>query len=127
MLDTQAKRYLVFGILAVVFNYLVFMSFVSLHVDFRIGNAITLVLTKVFIFFTNKFFVFKNESGAKSELTKEILLFIFARSFTGIVDFIGLILLVELFNLPLSIGKLMCIIFVTGLNYLLSKKIVFRR
>ena len=103
------------------------MLFVSLHIDFRIGNAITLVLTKIFIYFTNKFLVFRSKTGTKPDLAKEVLLFALARSFTGVVDFAGLILLVELLDIRPSIGKLLCIVVVTALNYFLSRKFVFKK
>ena len=94
---------------------------------YYIANIITLVTIKTLAYFLNKIFVFKTKCKDKKELTKEVFKYIFSRVFTMIIDYFGLILLVEVFNINELIGKVMVLILVVIVNYILCKKYVYKK
>lgn len=93
--------------------------------DYRVANGITLVVVKVFSYITNKLFVFKTPYNSLSFFLKEIGSFLLARGFTFILDFVGVMLLVEVFHWRAFWSKCLSSIIVIILNYILSKNVVF--
>lgn len=112
------------GVMTVLFS-LVSYWLLSLFLSYQIANLISIILTKVFAYFTNKTFVFKTVTTF-SEQIWEILRFIAARGFTGIIDFAGQILLVECLLIDDFISKCLMIIITTILNYFLCAFGVFK-
>ena len=58
---------------------------------------------------------------------KEVTKYIFSRLFTMVIDYFGLILLVEVFKLNEMIGKTIILIVVVIINYFLCKKYVYKK
>lgn len=112
------------GVMTVLFS-LVSYWLLSLFLNYQIANLISIILTKVFAYFTNKTFVFKTITTF-SEQMWEILRFIAARGVTGIIDFIGQILLVEFLLIDDFVSKCAMIIIITILNYFLCAFGVFK-
>ena len=96
-------------------------------IDYKISNAITLVVVKVFCYFTNKIFVFKTPFGSFHKFITEIVRFVFARWITFLVDYFGVILLVEVMKQSFFFSKCLLSVIVIVLNYILSKKMVFHK
>ena len=117
-------RYLLWGIITVLFSFISYVLF-SFGMDYRIANICSIILTKIFAYLTNKFFVFKSRTKGAKKTVAEVVRFTLSRAFSGAVDFFGLILLVRYFALNDYIGKGVMIVLVTLLNYVLSKKAVF--
>lgn len=115
--------YGIWGVTTVVFNML---SFVLLEYIFtyQIANLISIIATKIFAYLVNKFFVFKTKNGIVETL-KEMVRFVMARAVTGVVDYFGLIFLVEVVTMPSSMGKALMIVITTVMNYILGKYKVF--
>lgn len=120
---SEMIRYGFWGVITILFSmgsYTLLSSFL----EYKLSNFISIVMTKTLAYLTNRKFVFKTKTQNKEQLV-EIIKFILARGFTGIVDWIGLILLVELLLFNDKYAKLIMIIITTVLNYLLGKKHVF--
>lgn len=121
----EAMRYLFWGVITVLVNYL---SYLLLKVVFvyQIANLFSIIITKVFAYCTNKKFVFQTKTNMKEQVT-EIIRYLLGRGTTGIVDFVGLIVLTEVLLIDDRVGKIIMIIIVTALNYFLGKLFVFRK
>lgn len=119
-------RYVIFGILTTLLHLLLFVILDYVGIKYYIANIITLIFIKTIAYIVNKVFVFKNKCNNKKELLIEIIKYIVSRLFTMLIDFIGLILLVEMFNINEVIGKIIILIIVTIINYILCKKYVYR-
>ena len=117
-------RYAVFGAATTVVNIAVY-QLLLLFLDYRISNLIAILASKLFAFVTNKRFVFRSRCHSLRELLGEILRFILARGATGLLDYFGLILAVEVFRLDRVWSKYGLQALVIVLNYVLGKKAVF--
>lgn len=90
------------------------------------ANIITLVLLKIFVFATNRLFVFMSCDTGGLEILKEFIRFLLARVFTNFIDFFGLVLLVEVFRQDMTLSKAGLAVMVVLLNFILSKRFVFK-
>jgi len=108
-------------------HILLFWIFIKIGIKYYIANIITLITIKTIAYIVNKIFVFKSKCKNKKELLKEIIKYIFSRLFTMVIDYFGLILLVEVFNINELIGKIIILILVIIINYILCKKYVYKK
>jgi len=120
----ELYSYIFWGVLSTILNIGLAQLAVWSGIDYKISNAITLVLVKVFCYFTNKIFVFRTPFGSFHKFITEIVRFVFARWITFLVDYFGVILLVEVMKQSFF-SKCVLSVIVIVLNYILSKKMVF--
>ncbi len=121
----EAARYLFWGVMTVLLNYFSYL-FLKQFLPYQIANLFSILITKVFAYCTNKKFVFRTKTGLKEQIY-EIFRYILGRGFTGVVDFVGLIFLVNVLFMDDRIGKMIMIVITTALNYLLGKVFVFKK
>lgn len=122
---SELARYIFWGIVTVAVNYFSYLL-LKIVMPYQIANIISIIFTKVFAYCTNKKFVFRTKTGG-SEQIKEIIRYVLGRGFTGVIDFVGLILLTEICHIDDRIGKMIMIVITTLLNYLLGKLFVFKK
>ena len=113
------------GVMTVLLNYFSYLLLKQFLV-YQIANLCSIIITKVFAYCTNKKFVFRTKTNFKEQLS-EIFRYILGRGFTGVVDFIGLMVLVDIFSMDDKLGKLLMIVITTALNYVLGKLFVFKQ
>lgn len=118
--------YCFFGGVTTLLHILLFWLLDS-FMKYYIANIITLITIKTLAYFLNKIFVFKTKCKDKKELTKEVFKYIFSRLFTMIIDYFGLILLVEVFKINELVGKIIVLVLVVIINYILCKKYVYKK
>lgn len=123
----EMMQYILWGGLSAVLNVVLFQILLWCDIDYKIANIITLVVVKIFSYITNKLFVFRTTYNGIKQLLIEMITFIGARGFTFLVDFAGLIFLVEILSLDTFIGKCIMAVVVVIANYIISKKWVFRK
>ena len=120
--------YLISGFLTTLVNLVSYWC-VRFFMDVTPATAVAWILSVLFAYFTNKIFVFKSRNETVLALIKEFCLFIFARLASGVVDVLGMTLLIsdssaKVFELVVKI----CInIFVVVVNYILSKFLIFKK
>lgn len=103
--------------------------------EFQLGicAAIAWIAGVLFAFVTNKIWVFESKNFAPKVLLKEFFSFVAARGVTGVIETIGVPLLVKIglnqsvFGVEGMLAKLLVSVIVVILNYVFSKLIVFRR
>ncbi len=127
LLSSEIVRYVIAGGTVTVSNYVIFFVLNRLMGLYQVANVISLILSKTIGYVMNKFFVYHSRTEGAGEFFAELFRFILARGFTGLVDFFGLILLVEVFGIDPDIGKWIVMLLVMVLNYILGKKAVFKR
>lgn len=85
------------------------------------------VVSMVFAFFVNKFFVFEHKSTGRSEFAKEFFSFAGGRIFSYFCELAIMFICVDVMRLNELIIKLLCNVLVMILNYIFSKFLVFRK
>lgn len=123
----EMVQYIIWGILSSLLNIGLFQGLLMFHIDYRVANAITLIVVKVFSYISNKMFVFKTPYEGGKALLKEIFSFFIARGTTFLLDFAGVWLMVEVIKADAFISKCVMTVIVIFVNYILSKKFVFRK
>lgn len=122
----ELYRYFAVGISTTVFNVAVYHLLLSAGLEYWLGNAIAIVGSKIYAYLTNKFIVFHSHCTSCTKALLELVRFVFARGFTGLVDYFGLIFAVEVLCMDQVISKYCIQIVVIVLNYFIGKKVVFR-
>ena len=125
--NKELYLYIIFGIITSLINIGLFRFLLFFITSYKIANIITLMIVKLLAFIFNKYFVFKTKCYNGWEVTKEFLKFVVSRFITLLVDFFGLILLVDIINMPKMAGKLIVVLIVIIINYLFSKLYVFKK
>ena len=125
VLSKEIIRYGISGVLISLVNLGVYTGLVYLGLRYEISNIIALVLSRVAGFALNKYFVFR--STREGRFWREFWGFMAARGLSGLVDYFGVILLVDQFHVNEVLSKGFVMVFVIVLNYFLGKFLVFRR
>ena len=126
ILNKETVLYLIFGILTTIVNIVSFFLFNKLF-NYKLSNIIAFILAIVFAYITNKKYVFESKKEEKTEIIKEFIFFIGSRLFTFVLDMLLMVLFIEALFMNVLISKIIANIFVIILNYILSKKLVFKK
>lgn len=133
--------YLIFGVLTTIVSwgsYAIYesvfkASIVDVGVLVSVANVLSWVTAVLFAYITNKIFVFESKTFKPTVLFKEIGLFVGSRLISGVVEWVGVPLLVwiglnqTIFNVEGMVAKVLVSVIVVILNYILSKLIVFKK
>ena len=120
-------KYLFFGSMTTLVNlgtYALLTSFGS-SINEVIAEIIAWSASVIFAFFTNKFFVFEHKST--KHILRELLSFVGARAFSGLVEIGGFALFVSVLHFNDWAVKAALAVFVVIANYVLSKFLIFKK
>lgn len=98
-----------------------------------LASILSWICAVLFAFVTNKLWVFRSKSWARSVAWPEFLKFLSSRLATGVLEFVGVPLLVRIgLDYPLMgrdglLAKIIVTIIVVILNYILSKLFIFKK
>ncbi|MBP5383868.1 MAG: GtrA family protein [Lachnospiraceae bacterium] len=120
----EVIRYGVVGFSTTLINLLIYHVLIF-FLDYKIANIYALIVSKTYGYFANKKIVFRSRTDTVWSFVFEVLRFVFARGFTALVDYFGLILAVEYFGFDKIISKYVIQVIVIVLNYVLGKFMVF--
>ncbi len=123
--NRETIAYAVFGVATTLVNLLMYRLLLAAAVDYKISNLLALLASKLFAYVANKKFVFQSRTNGFAALIKEFFRFVLARGATALVDYFGLILLVEWAGMNNRMAKYLVMAVVIILNYFLGKKLVF--
>jgi putative flippase GtrA len=123
--NLETARYAAAGFLTTMINIGVYSALIFWNIDYKAANLTALICAKLFAFFANKKYVFRSRCSSRLEFIKETLLYAAARSFTALLDFVLLIIAVEIFCFDRRISKYAITGLVIIINYILLKKIVY--
>lgn len=96
-LSNEIIRYSIFGVLIALVNLGIYTGLLSIGMRYEVANIFALLLSLVAGFGLNKYFVFG--CIVKGRFHREFWGFMAARGFSSLVDYFGLILLVEQFHI----------------------------
>lgn len=116
--------YAFWGLTTTVLN-IVLYGLLCYIIEYWIANMIAIVACKIYSYFTNKFFVFKSHCENLLALIKELTMYILTTGFSGLVDFFGVLFLVEILTVNQQNAKYIITVIVILVNYVLRKKLVF--
>lgn len=123
--NQEIIQYFIWGVLSTILNIGLFQILILLHLDYKVSNIITLVIVKIFCYVTNKLFVFRTPFVNLKYLLKEICAFFVARSMTFLLDFFGVMIMIEYMRVDAFLSKCFVSVTVIIINFILSKKFVF--
>ena len=134
----EIGRYLIFGVLTTLVNYVVFIifSFVLGYELVLVTNTIAFITSIIFAYITNKLYVFRSRSWTYKLLFKEITAFFSARVFSYFFEQVGLYICADIWHLEkyhifgvdgIIISKVVLNFFVIALNWVFSKFFIFKR
>ena len=135
--------YLIFGVATTVVSWLSYAIFVSViePVSFwgisienvTIANVLSWICAVLFAFITNKIWVFDSKSWRPSVAAKELGLFFSSRLVSGVIEILGVELLIfigldqTIFGIECMFAKVLISVIVVILNYIFSKLFIFKK
>lgn len=123
------KRIVIYGICGVattVINIGLYQLLLYVNLDYKIANLIAVIVTKLLSYISNKLFVFQSKTNSIIELIKEFGRFMITRGFTTVIDYFGLIMLVELANVNQVYAKYIILFFIIIFNFVMGDKFIFK-
>lgn len=121
----EIARYGIAGLATTAVNIAVY-RLLLLILDYKISNLLAILASKAFAYAVNKLFVFRSRCATGGELLREIGRFILARGATGLFDYFGLMIAVDLLHFDCVWSKYGIQAMVIILNYVLGKLAVFK-
>lgn len=120
--------YIVFGILTTTINFITYFIFTKV-IGFSTvtSNLIATAISIIFAYITNKLFVFNSKRNNLGELITELIKFVNARIFTGLLDTLFVFIGVDCIRVNDFVVKTISCIIVVILNYIISKVIIFNK
>lgn len=119
----QIILYGLFGLLTSVVNLFLFWALLELKLPYKTANLITLIVVKIVSYVVNRIWVFKSNVTGFLPVVKEFLAFMATRGLTMLIDFFGVIFLVDVFALNPKISKYAMIIVVVVINYFFGQTV----
>ncbi len=120
--------YAVFGVLTTIINIVTYaLCYKKLGIANAPSTVIAWLLAVLFAFITNKLWVFDSKSMDGKTVISELIKFMLARLATGGVDFLIMVIGVDVMHGPEIILKAVSNVIVIILNYILSRLIVFKK
>ncbi|MCL2408921.1 MAG: GtrA family protein [Oscillospiraceae bacterium] len=126
-LTRELISYGIFGAATTVVGFGSYVLF--LHVigfSLLLSNILSHFLAIIFAFITNKIWVFKALNFSTGNIAKEFFKFLSSRLAALVIDTVLLKILVDVLSYDPIISKLVTSVIVVIINYLTSKKIVFK-
>lgn len=124
--NKEFLSYAFWGFTTTLFN-IVLYTLLCYIVDYWMANIFAIIICKIYAYFTNKFFVFKSHCDNFLMLIKELIMYILTTGFSGLIDFFGVLFLVEILKLGQQNAKYITAVVVILVNYVLRKKLVFHK
>ena len=130
----EPALYLFFGGLTTLVNFIGYYALSRLLAPvmgpvtaLNTANFCAITLSILFAYVTNRRFVFQSKAAGRTAVLREMAAFFGCRLITMGLDMALMNLLVVALHMPDMIGKILVNILVIIANYILSKRIVFRK
>ena len=127
LINKKTILYVIFGVLTTIVNLIAYYLFSNIiNINYLISNAIAWIISVVFAYITNKFFVFNNSDINKDVIIEEFIKFMNCRLISGLSEVVLLFLFVDLLLMNDIVGKLIIGILVATINFIFSKVFIFK-
>lgn len=130
----EAIRYIIIGVcttlvnfvLFTLFNYLFALLGIEKEVSVTVSNLLSVILSILFAYITNKRFVFRSHCDSRRDVFFEFVKFVGARGITMLIEVGGVFVMFNLIGINEMISKLVTQVIVIIGNYFISKLLVFK-
>ena len=127
LINKETILYVIFGILTTIINLTVYYLFSNIiNINYLISNAIAWIISVVFAYITNKFFVFNSSYINKDVIIEEFIKFMNCRLISGLSEVVLLFLFVDLLLMNDIVAKLIIGVLVALINFIFSKVFIFK-
>lgn len=126
IVNRETILYGIVGVGTSVLNVTLFQLLLFFQMNYKIANFITLIIVKLAAYICNKNLVFQSKCNSWLELGAEFGRFVIFRGATMILDYVGLIVLVDFLHIDKLIGKCIVTVLVIIINYFTGKSHVFK-
>ena len=124
----QPILYLFFGVCTTAVNIVTY--YISAHIlslSVILSTCLAWVISVIFAYLTNKWWVFESKSLRLKAVVQEFLSFTGCRLFTGACDLLIMFIFVDCLGVNDLFVKIASNVLVVVLNYIFSKMIIFKR
>ena len=127
LINKEIILYLIFGVLTTIVNLIAYYLFSNIiNINYLISNAIAWIISVVFAYITNKFFVFNSSYINKDVIIEEFIKFMNCRLISGLSEVVLLFLFVDLLLMNDIVAKLIIGVLVALINFIFSKVFIFK-
>ena len=107
LINKEIILYVIFGVLTTIVNLIAYYLFSNIiNINYLISNAIAWIISVVFAYITNKFFVFNSSYINKDVIIEEFIKFMNCRLISGLSEVVLLFLFVDLLLMNDIVAKL---------------------
>ena len=127
LINKEIILYVIFGVLTTIVNLIAYYLFSNIiNTNYLISNAIAWIISVVFAYITNKFFVFNSYYINKDVIIEEFIKFMNCRLISGLSEVVLLFLFVDLLLMNDIVAKLIIGVLVALINFIFSKVFIFK-
>lgn len=127
LINKETILYVIFGVLKTIVNLIAYYLFSNIiNINYLISNAIAWIISVVFAYITNKFFVFNSSYINKDVIIEEFIKFMNCRLISGLSEVVLLFLFVDLLLMNDIVAKLIIGVLVALINFIFSKVFIFK-
>ena len=127
LINKEIILYVIFGVLTTIVNLIAYYLFSNIiNINYLISNAIAWIISVVFVYITNKFFVFNSSYINKDVIIEEFIKFMNCRLISGLSEVVLLFLFVDLLLMNDIVAKLIIGVLVALINFIFSKVFIFK-
>lgn len=127
LINKETILYVIFGVLTTIVNLIAYYLFSNIiNINYLISNAIAWIISVVFAYITNKFFVFNSYYINKDVIIEEFIKFMNCRLISGLSEVVLLFLFVDLLLMNDIVAKLIIGVLVALINFIFSKVFIFK-
>lgn len=127
LINKEIILYVIFGALTTIVNLIAYYLFSNIiNINYLISNAIAWIISVVFAYITNKFFVFNSSYINKDVIIEEFIKFMNCRLISGLSEVVLLFLFVDLLLMNDIVAKLIIGVLVALINFIFSKVFIFK-
>jgi len=125
--NKEVLLYLIFGVLTTIINIVTYKIFKNLlNIDYMLSTIIAWCFAVIFAYVTNRIYVFNSKNNNKTDIVKEIMLFISVRLSSLVIDIAIMYIGVTILTINDMLIKVFANVVIIIINYIVSKKIVFK-
>ncbi len=119
--------YLLMGVYTTLVNVISYWVFNHvLRLTIMVSTIAAWILAVLFAYVTNRKWVFQSSADTRQKIVHEVISFFTCRLATGVIDWIFMFIFVECLKFNDVIMKFLANFIVIILNYIASKKIIFK-
>ena len=127
LINKETILYVIFGVLTTIVNLIAYYLFSNIiNINYLMSNTIAWIISVVFAYITNKFFVFNSSYINKDVIIEEFIKFMNCRLISGLSEVVLLFLFVDLLLMNDIVAKLIIGVLVALINFIFSKVFIFK-